>query len=96
MVLNGDVTVYDDGVRTHIPGVRICDRTSLKTGGRAVVKSGSLILRIFEDEASIKEGARLVIGVCEDEICPAGAFLVTEVKKNRGISKVHYKVIAER
>ncbi len=96
MLLNGDITVYDENDRMQICGVRICDKTSLKISEKAVAKSGSLIIRIFKDEADVKEGAKIVIGKCEDEICPAGAFLVTAVKKNKGICKTHYKVIAER
>ena len=95
MILCGDITVYGDE-KLQFRGVRICDRTRLEVKERGVVKSGSVIIRIFEDNVPVFEGARLVIGLCEDEICPPEAFLVTAVKKNKGICKTHYKVVAER
>ena len=96
MILRGDITVYDKDKKMQFCGVRICDRTSLEMKERGVVKSGSVIIRIFEDDVAIPEGARLVIGLCGDEVCPPQAFLITAVKKNKGIGKTHYKVVAER
>ena len=96
MVLCGDITVYDKNAKMQFCGVRICDRTSLEMKERGAVKSGSLIIRIFEDAVDISEGARLVQGLCEDAVCPPQAFIVTAVRKNKGVCRTHYKVIAER
>lgn len=96
MILCGDITVYDKDKKMQFCGVRICDRTSLVMKERGVVKSGSIIVRIFEENVAIPEGARLVIGLCGDEVCPPQAFYITAVKENKGIAKVHYKVVAER
>ena len=96
MILCGDITVYDKDKKLQYSGVRICDRTSLEMKERGVVKSGSIIIRIFEDDVAISEGSRLVIGLCGDDKCPPQAFIITAVKKNKGLGRVHYKVIAER
>ncbi len=96
MVLCGDITIYDKDKKLQYRGVRICDRTSLEVKERGIVKSGSIIIRIFENDVDVSEGARLVIGLCEDDVCPPQAFLITTVKKNKGICKAHYKVVAER
>ena len=96
MILHGDITVYDKNEKLMFSGVRICDKTRLEVRERGIVKSGSIIIRIFENDVAVSEGARLVIGLREDDICPSGAFLVTAVKKNKGICKTHYKVVAER
>ena len=96
MVLGGNITVYDKDEKLKFEGVRICYRTSVKIKERGAVKSGDIIIRIFEDDVYFSEGARLVIGLCEDEICPKGAFLVTSVKRNKGVCRTHYKVVAER
>ena len=96
MLLNKEITVYDNGSKQYIEGVRICDKTTLKTTEKGLFKSGSIVVRIFKNNVDIKEGARLVVGVCADDICPEGAYLITSVKKNKGVYKTHYKVVAER
>jgi len=96
MVLCGDITIYDKDEKLQFRGVRICDRTSLEMKKRGAVKSGSIVIRIFEEDVPVSEGARLVTGVCEDDVCPPHAFIVTAVSKNKGICRTHYKVIAER
>ena len=96
MTLCGDITVYDKNKKTQYSGVRICDKTSLEFKEKGAVKSGVIIVRIFGEDADIQTGARLVIGLCGDEICPPQAFIITAVKKNKGFCRTHYKVIAER
>ena len=96
MILCGDITVFDKDKKLQYSGVRICDKTSLAMKERGAVKEGNIIVRIFEDDVAISEGARLVTGLCEDDVCPPQAFIVTAVKKNKGICRTHYKVIAER
>ena len=96
MILCGDITVYDNDRKLQYSGVRICDRTSLEMKERGAVKSGSIVIRIFEDDVAISEGARLVTGLCGDDVCPPQAFIVTAVKKNKGFGRAHYKVVAER
>lgn len=96
MILRGDITVYDNDKKLQFSGVRICDKTKLETKERGLVKSGSIIIRIFEENVSITTRMRLVVGLCGDEVCPSRAFIVTDVKKNKGIGRLHYKVIAER
>lgn len=96
MLLCGDITIYDKDKKLQFRGVRICDKTKLEAKERGFVAAGSIIIRIFEDEVTVSEGARLVIGLCGDEVCPPQAFIITAVKKNKGVCRTHYKVIAER
>ena len=96
MILCGDITVYNKDKKRQYSGVRICDKTKLEAKERGVVRTGSIIIRIFENDVDVSEGSRLVIGLCGDEACPPQAFVVTAVKKNKGIVRTHYKVIAER
>lgn len=96
MILHGDITVFDKDKKLYFSGVRICDKTSLEAKERGVLKSGSVIIRIFEVDVPDFEGGRLVMGICEDDVCPVGAFFVTAVKKNKGFCRTHYKVVAER
>ncbi len=96
MGLCGDITVYDKDKKLQFCGVRICEKTKLEAKERGFVRVGSIIIRIFEDGVAIPEGARLVIGLCGDEVCPPQAFIITAVKKNKGVCRTHYKVIAER
>ena len=96
MILCGDITVYDKDKRLQYSGVRICDKTRLELKERGAVKSGSIVIRIFEDDVAISEGARIVTGLCADGVCPPEPFIVTAVKKNKGLCRTHYKVVAER